>query len=124
MGKSWSVENGKYKDQLIDWDVEFNRKRDAWIAEKSNTEIGSEEFNEVKKLYLTDSIRHPENYQDFIEFYTQEWNRVKNKARSEGKILVASPHILLKLFPQDFDKIITMDDETFIQRNVERGGTE
>ena len=124
MGKSWSVENGKYKDQLIDWDVEFNKKRDAWIAEKSNTEIGSKEFNKVKKQYLTDSVKHPEKYQDFIEFYTQEWNRVKNKARLEGKILVASPHILLKLFPQDFDKIITMDDETFIQRNMERGGTE
>lgn len=124
MGKSWSVQNGEYKDQIIDWDVEFNSKRDVWIAEKSNTDIGSKEFDKAKKKYLTDSIKHPEKYQDFIEFYTQEWNRVKDKARLEGKILVASPHILLKLFPQDFDKIITMDDETFIQRNMERGGSE
>jgi len=28
MGKSWSVENGKFKDRIIDWDVEYNAIRD------------------------------------------------------------------------------------------------
>lgn len=117
LGKSWSVQNGEYKDQLIDWDIEFNSKRDAWIAKQSNTKIGSKKFKEVRNKYLV----NPENYPDYIKFVTQEWNRVKNKAKSEGKILVASPHLLLRLFPQDFDKVVTMDDDVFIQRNVERG---
>lgn len=120
LGKSWSVQNGEYKDQLIDWDIEFNSKRDAWIAKQSNTKIGSKKFKEVRNKYLV----NPENYPDYIKFVTQEWNRVKNKTKSKGKILVASPHLLLRLFPQDFDKVVTMDDDVFVQRNVERGAND
>jgi hypothetical protein len=34
----------------------------VWVAEKSNTDIGSKEFDKAKKKYLTDSIKHPEKY--------------------------------------------------------------
>jgi hypothetical protein len=38
-------------------------------------------------------------YPDYVSFIKQEWERVKQKANDENKILVASPHMLLQLFP-------------------------
>jgi hypothetical protein len=39
------------------------------------------------------------NHPDYIDFVKTEWNRVKQKANKENKMLVASPHMLLLLFP-------------------------
>ena len=55
---------------------------------------------------------------------TEEWNRVKNKAKQENKMLLVSPHTLLKLFPNDFNYIIDVESNDFISRNVNRGGNE
>lgn len=120
IGKTYSVENGKYKDQLIDWDVEFNTLRDQWIAEHSNTKIGTKQFNKARNEYLI----NPEQHQDYIQFVSENWERIKNKAKSENKILVASPHLLLRLFPDDFNSILNIDDYTFISRNVSRGAND
>ena len=120
IGKTYSLESGKYKDKIIDWDVEFNEKRDKWIEEHSNTVKGTLEYKKARNEYLI----YPENHPDYVEFLTKEWERVKNKAKKEGKILFASPHTLLKMFPQDFNRIINLKDEDFIKRNVERGGKE
>ena len=120
IGKTYSLESGKYKDKIIDWDVEFNEKRDKWIEEHSNTVKGTPEYKKARNEYLI----YPENHPDYVEFLTKEWERVKNKAKKEGKILFASPHTLLKMFPQDFNRIINLKDEDFIKRNVERGGKE
>jgi hypothetical protein len=51
---------------------------------------------------------HYDRHQDFIDFVTSEWKRIKELANSQNKILLASPHMLLDLFPEDFDKVITM----------------
>ena len=120
IGKTYSLESGKYKDKIIDWDVEFNEKRDKWIEEHSNTVKGTPEYKKARNEYLI----YPENHPDYVEFLTKEWERVKNKAKKEGKILFASPHTLLKMFPQDFNRIINLKDEDFIKRNIERGGKE
>ena len=120
IGKTYSLKHGKYKDKIIDWDVEFNPKRDKWIEEHSNTKKGTEEYKKARNEYLI----YPEKYPDYVEFVTTEWNRVKQKARTENKILFASPHNLLKMFPQDFNRIINIEDEDFIKRNVNRGGGE
>ena len=120
IGKTYSLEYGKYKDKIIDWDVEFNEKRDKWIEEHSNTVKGTPEYKKARNEYLI----YPENHPDYVEFLTKEWERVKNKAKKEGKILFASPHTLLKMFPQDFNRIINLKDEDFIKRNIERGGKE
>ena len=120
IGKTYSLESGKYKDKIIDWDVEFNEKRDKWIEEHSNTVKGTPEYKKARNEYLI----YPENHPDYVEFLTKEWERVKNKAKEEGKILFASPHNLLKMFPQDFNRIINLKDEDFIKRNIERGGKE
>ena len=93
MGKSWSVENGKFKDRIIDWDVEYNAIRDQWIAEHSNTKIGTKKFNEAKYEYLVNYEKYP----DYVQFLTENWERIKQIAKQENKILVASPHSLLRI---------------------------
>lgn len=120
IGKTYSLESGKYKDKLIDWDEEFNTKRDKWIEDHSNTVKGTPEYKKARNEYLI----YPENHPDYVEFLTEEWERVKSKTKKEGKILFASPHNLLKMFSQDFDRIINLKDEDFVKRNIERGGKE
>lgn len=120
IGKTYSLESGKYKDKIIDWDVEFNEKRDKWIEDHSNTVKGTPEYKKARNEYLI----YPENHPDYVEFLTEEWERVKNKVKKEGKILFASPHNLLKMFPQDFNRIINLKDDDFIKRNIGRGGKE
>lgn len=120
IGKTYSLESGKHKDKIIDWDVEFNEKRDKWIEDHSNTVKGTPEYKKARNEYLI----YPENHPDYVEFLTEEWERVKSKTKKEGKILFASPHNLLKMFPQDFNRIINLKDEDFVKRNIERGGKE
>lgn len=120
IGKTYSLEFGKYKDKIIDWDVEFNKKRDKWIEDHSNTVKGTLEYKKARNEYLI----YPEKHPDYVEFLTKEWERVKSKTKKEGKILFVSPHNLLKMFPQDFNRIINLKDEDFIKRNIERGGKE
>lgn len=120
IGKTYSLESGKYKDKLIDWDEEFNTKRDKWIEDHSNTVKGTPEYKKARNEYLIYPERHP----DYVEFIKSEWERVKNKVKKEGKILFASPHNLLKMFPQDFNRIINLKDDDFIKRNIGRGGKE
>lgn len=120
IGKTYSIEHGKYKDKIIDWDVEFNKKRDRWIENHSNTTKGTPEFKKARNEYLI----YPEKHEDYVKFITSEWKRVKNKAKKEGKILFASPHTLLKMFPEDFTRIINVKSEDFVNRNVKRGGKE
>ena len=114
IGKTTMLESNP--NAFIDWDNEFNRNRDNWIAKKSNTSIGTPEFKQARNEYMINY----NNHKDYIEFVTNEWNKAKEKATNEGKQLIASPHMLLNLFPNDFDKIITMDDKTFMDRAVRR----
>lgn len=119
IGKTTALQ-GKYKNKFIDWDVEYNEKRDKWIEEQTKTKKGTKEFKDARNKYLI----YPENYPNYIEFLTKEWNRVKNKAKQENKILLVSPHTLLKLFPNDFNYIIDVESNDFINRNINRGGNE
>jgi hypothetical protein len=106
IGKSYVVENTKYKHRIMDWDVEFNARRDVWIAQQTNTQIGTPEFKTAKTDYQVNWKDKP----DFIEFVSKEWDRIKRKANNENKILVASPHMLLELFGQDFNKVLTLGE--------------
>lgn len=119
IGKTYAIE-GEHKGRFIDWDVEYNSKRDKWIEEHSGTKKGTAEYKKARNEYLI----YPENHPDYIEFLTKEWERVKKKAKKEGKVLLASPHTLLKLFPSDFDYIINVSDSDFMARNMARGGDE
>ena len=120
IGKTYSVEHGSHAGEFIDWDVEYNEKRDKWIEDKTNTKKGTPEYKKARNEYLI----YPEKHPDYVEFLTKEWNRVKAKAKRENKILVASPHNLLKLFTEDFNYIIDLESSDFINRNIQRGGDE
>lgn len=119
----------KYKelaDILIDWDNEFNLIRDQWIADRTGVVLGTDEFKQKRNEYLIFPL-DPEGFEewktkhaDYVQLLTEQWNRVKDKAKKENKILVASPHILLKLFPKDFGTILNMDSNTFVKRNTRK----
>jgi hypothetical protein len=116
IGKTTMLESNP--NAFIDWDNEFNRKRDNWIASKSNNVIGSTEFKKARNEYMINY----NNHKDYTAFVTEEWSKIKEKANKENKTLIASPHMLLNLFPNDFNKVITMSDKTFIDRAIKRSG--
>ena len=114
IGKTTMLESNP--NAFIDWDNEFNRKRDNWIASKSNTTIGTPEFKKARNEYMINY----NNHKDYVAFVKEEWNKAKEKTNKENKTLIASPHMLLNLFPNDFDKVITMSDKTFMDRAIKR----
>lgn len=115
IGKTFALT--EHSDKIIDWDELFNRKRDQWIANNFELSIDSSEFKKKR----TDILINWQNYPDFQNFVKTEWERAKNIAKQENKILVASPHMLLELFSKDFDSVLTLSDNEFIRRSVERG---
>lgn len=115
IGKTFALTN--YSDKIIDWDELFNRKRDQWIADNFKLNINSFEFKQKR----TDILINWKNYENFQNFVKTEWNNAKNIAQQENKILVASPHMLLELFSEDFDSILTLSDNEFIKRGKLRG---
>ena len=120
IGKTYLINDNKYSHQFMDWDVEFNKRRDNWISQHSNIEIESDLFKSTREYYQI----HWDEIPEFKKFVTKEWERIKAKANIENKILVASPHMLLQMFPSEFDSILTMSSEDFVNRNVNRGYSE
>lgn len=106
-----------YSDKIMDWDEEFNIRRDKWIEQVTRTKKGTPEFKNARNEYLINWRNHPE----FKKFVEQQWDRIKQLANSQNKILFASPAMLLELFPNDFNRIITMDQEEFVKRGLARG---
>jgi len=49
------------------------------------------------------------------------WNKAKEDAKESGKQLFVSDLPILKRFPDDFDKVLNMSDETFAKRSEQRG---
>ena len=58
IGKTYAIENTQYKNQIIDWDVEFNHRRDAWIAKQSGTIKGTDDFKVARNEYLINWKNH------------------------------------------------------------------
>jgi hypothetical protein len=114
IGKTFSIRDGKLKDRFIDWDDEFNSVRDKWIEQHSGTKKGTLEFKDARNEYLINYKDHPE----YIEFVKSKWNAAKEKAKQEGKTLIASPAMLVELFPKDFTKAIMLSKYDFIKRNT------
>ena len=117
IGKSFSMENGKYSDRILDWDIEFNQDRDAWIAKQTGTIKGTKEFKNARNEYLINW----RNHSDFQDFVKQRWQMALAKAQHQNKILFASPAMLMALFPKDFTSMITMSRDEFIARGKARG---
>ena len=120
IGKTQLILDQKYSDKIMDWDEEFNGIRDEFISNHSGIPILDEEFKKIKTHYQLNW----KNIPDFEKFVKTQWEIIKQKANEENKILVASPHMLLQMFPSEFDSILTMSSDEFINRNVNRGYTE
>lgn len=117
IGKTYALDNTGLGESVIDWDVEFNTRRDKWIKNVTGYQQGTPEF----KAARTDYQVNWKNHEDFQNFVKNEWKRIKNLANSQNKILVASPHMLLEMFPNDFTKVLNMSAEDFIERGIARG---
>lgn len=54
------------------------------------------------------------------DYVTDWWTKVKSDAVKSGKQIFVSNLPILRLFPQDFDKVITISEETFVNRSKQR----
>ena len=121
IGKTTYLEQ---QQDILEWDQEVNPKRNEFIRNQvdPNHELdtSSKEFKKLRSNYMINWKNEPE----YINFLTKEWNKLKDRANREGKRLFASPTPLLEMFNEDFDVIVNIPDEVFIERDVRRGGKE
>jgi hypothetical protein len=104
IGKTYLKESGR--TDVIDFDSDYKSR----INEKFNLPKGFKARNDFQKS-------NKEKYQQAIR---ELWNQAKQEAKETGKQLFASDMILLREFANDFDKVITMSKETFIERSKQR----
>lgn len=111
-----------YPNSIIDWDAEFNPIRNKFIANilKDNSQKARQDFLIEAYNYISGIGEYNaalvDAYKTYKQMLSTTWEQVKQKAIVENKKLFASPTILLKLFKNDFDLVLTMDEETFLQR--------
>ena len=121
--------NPQAKNYLLDFDDFFNEKRDAFIEAQTSVEKliplsddegyiyydTNPEWTKTKENYLIQNQNNPE-FQDFIK---KAWNEAKFIAKEQNKILLNSSSIVLKMFPQDFSKVLTMSQEEAVARGMD-----
>jgi DNA replication protein DnaC len=61
-----------------------------------------------------------EDLKAWEDYITTWWSKVKDDAVKSGKQIFVSNLPILRMFPQDFDKVITMSKETFVERAKQR----
>ena len=96
----------KSQDNIIDFDSDYKSK----INKKHNLEEGYKARNAWRKT-------HEAQWDQTVR---ELWQEAKKDAIKTGKRLLASDMILLREFANDFDKVITMSDDTFIERSKQR----
>lgn len=120
IGKTTYLEKN---DDILEWDDIVNPKRDKFIKQQldpNNTmDENSQEYKDLKQQYMTDWINHPE----YVEFLTNEWNKLISRAKKENKRVFASPLPLLDIGANDIDLIVALNNRDFIERNQQRGGS-
>lgn len=114
---------------LMDFDDFFNEKRDAFIEVQTGVEKSipfsddegyiyydtNPKWIKTKENYLIQNQNNPE-FQDFVK---KAWNEAKLIAKEQNKILLNSSSIVLKMFPQDFSKVLTMSQEEAVARGMD-----
>ena len=109
-------------DSIIEWDNEFNPIRNKFIADTlgNDGQEAKQQFLFEAQNYITGSGEYNASltnaYEQYKQMLIENWELAKQKARSQGKKLFASPAILPILFRDDFDLFLTMDEQTFLQR--------
>lgn len=121
--------NPQANNYLLDFDDFFNEKRDAFIEVQTGVEKSipfsddegyiyydtNPEWIKAKENYLIQNQNNPE-FQDFVK---KAWNEAKLIAKEQNKILLNSSSIVLKMFPQDFSKVLTMSQEEAVARSMD-----
>lgn len=121
--------NPQAANYLMDFDDFFNEKRDAFIEVQTGVEKSipfsddegyiyydtNPEWIKTKENYLIQNQNNPE-FQDFVR---KAWNEAKLIAKEQNKILLNSSSIVLKMFPQDFSKVLTMSQEEAVARGMD-----
>lgn len=121
--------NPQAANYLIDFDDFFNEKRDAFIEAQTGVEKSipfsddegyiyydtNPEWTKTKENYLIQNQNNPE-FQNFVK---KAWNEAKLIAKEQNKILLNSSSIVLKMFPQDFSKVLTMSQEEAVARGMD-----
>lgn len=121
--------NPQAANYLIDFDDFFNEKRDAFIEVQTGVEKSipfsddegyiyydtNPEWIKTKENYLIQNQNNPE-FQDFVK---KAWNEAKLIAKEQNKILLNSSSIVLKMFPQDFSKVLTISQEEAVARGMD-----
>lgn len=121
--------NPQAQNYLMDFDDFFNGKRDAFIEAQTGVEKlipfsddegyvyydTNPEWTKAKENYLIQNQNNPE-FQDFVK---KAWNEAKLIAKEQNKILLNSSSIILKMFPQDFSKVLTMSQEEAVARGMD-----
>ncbi len=121
--------NPQANNYLMDFDDFFNEKRDAFIEVQTGVEKSipfsddegyiyydtNPEWIKTKENYLIQNQNNPE-FQDFVK---KAWNEAKLIAKEQNKILLNSSSIVLKMFPQDFSKVLTMSQEEAVARGMD-----
>lgn len=121
--------NPQAANYLMDFDDFFNERRDAFIEAQTHVEKSipfSDDEGHVyydtnpgwikaKENYLIQNQNNPE-FQDFVK---KAWNEAKLIAKEQNKILLNSSSIVLKMFPQDFSKVLTMSQGEAVARGMD-----
>lgn len=121
--------NPQANNYLLDFDDFFNEKRDAFIEAQTGVEKSipfsddqgyvyydtNPGWIKAKENYLIQNQNNPE-FQDFVK---KAWNEAKLIAKEQNKILLNSSSIVLKMFPQDFSKVLTMSQEEADARGMD-----
>lgn len=111
-----------YPDSIIEWDNEFNPIRNEFIAkvlgdssQEAKQEFLRQAYNYVSGVGEYD-VSMIEAYEQYKQMIVSTWEQVKQKAAKQNKKIFASPTILLTLFENDFDLVLTTDQDTFLGR--------
>ena len=104
IGKTELKKNGR--TDIIDFDSDYKTE----INKKFNLPEGFKARNAFQKS----------NKDEYNQAVRELWGKAKEEANRTGKTLLASDMILLREFASDFDKVITMSKETFIDRAKQR----
>jgi hypothetical protein len=86
------------------------------IVPDDDYNIEHKQAHALKRL-VRQSQEDSDRYEQFL---TDWWNRMKSDALDQGKQIINSNLPFLVRFPEDFDKVINMSDELFIERSKQR----
>lgn len=122
-------QNPDAHNYIIDFDEFFNDIRNTFIEQRTGVERLIDKIDDEGYVYTDENplweetkntyLREHQNDEGFRNLVTTAWNKAKLIAKEQNKILLNSSSIVLKMFPQDFSKVLTMSQEEAIARGMD-----